>query len=627
MNAASFLSTETLRVTGAVNISGTVGLFGPFNAAHLVSIGGSNIHSGSATSIFAAVAQYTAPSTATVGASGFVSVIASQAAVFTMGNLTHFEANQTVKGAGSTITTVIGFRANGSIATGTNNYGFYSNIASAATTWQIYMAGTAGNHIASDIRIATTSLVGSEKLRVAGTTNTDGLIVNSTAAINPVSIGAMDNVVIGASSSQAATFSTTSIRVAIDTTHSLKIGAPNSSAVSIVGAGFDATAPSTATANLDGFKSTLGTAVAAFTLIDLAHFRVFSTTAGAGSTITNAYGFKVESTFPAATNNYGFYSGLAASTNNYGLYFPGTAKNYVNGEVGIKQAPATQTSLVVGFPSTTGTLAWGINVYLQGTTFQTYSIAAHQSFISTAAAVYTLSEAVHYDIFATSKGAGSTISACYGFRANNNIAVGTFNYGFHCGINAAANTYQFYAGGTADSYFGGNLFMGTSATLGWSDTTMIKSAIGVISQVSGTTAQTYRIYGTTTGPKYLSLSHDGTNAIIDTSASSGRVSIGGNATSIFGLSHLLFTDNTFDIGASGATRPRSGYFSASITVGTSIIVGASQVVAARDTGWSAMTGTTNKATVYDTATVTLAQLAGRVMAIQAALTTHGLLGA
>jgi hypothetical protein len=39
-----------------------------------------------------------------------------------------------------------------------------------------------------------------------------------------------------------------------------------------------------------------------------------------------------------------------------------------------------------------------------------------------------------------------------------------------------------------------------------------------------------------------------------------------------------------------------------------------------------MTGTANENTVYDTATVTLAQLAGRVMALQAALTTHGLIG-
>lgn len=52
-----------------------------------------------------------------------------------------------------------------------------------------------------------------------------------------------------------------------------------------------------------------------------------------------------------------------------------------------------------------------------------------------------------------------------------------------------------------------------------------------------------------------------------------------------------------------------------------------KVLGARDTGWAAMTGTANESTVYDTATVTLAQLAGRVMALQAALTTHGLIGA
>ena len=55
--------------------------------------------------------------------------------------------------------------------------------------------------------------------------------------------------------------------------------------------------------------------------------------------------------------------------------------------------------------------------------------------------------------------------------------------------------------------------------------------------------------------------------------------------------------------------------------------GGVKVVGARDTGWTAFTNTTNKATSYDTSTVTLQQLAERVAAIQAALTTHGLIGA
>lgn len=53
-----------------------------------------------------------------------------------------------------------------------------------------------------------------------------------------------------------------------------------------------------------------------------------------------------------------------------------------------------------------------------------------------------------------------------------------------------------------------------------------------------------------------------------------------------------------------------------------------QVVTSRRTGYTnAMTGTANRATTYDTATITLAQLAGRVMALQEDLTTHGLIGA
>lgn len=51
-----------------------------------------------------------------------------------------------------------------------------------------------------------------------------------------------------------------------------------------------------------------------------------------------------------------------------------------------------------------------------------------------------------------------------------------------------------------------------------------------------------------------------------------------------------------------------------------------QVVGARRTGWAADTGTALR-TGFDTATVTLAQLAGQVMALKQDLTTHGLIGA
>jgi parallel beta-helix repeat protein len=61
--------------------------------------------------------------------------------------------------------------------------------------------------------------------------------------------------------------------------------------------------------------------------------------------------------------------------------------------------------------------------------------------------------------------------------------------------------------------------------------------------------------------------------------------------------------------------------------GGRIKLAGTQVVSTRDTGWSAFGGAAgDKVTVYDPATVTLPQLAGRVKQLQAVLTTHGLIG-
>ena len=56
-------------------------------------------------------------------------------------------------------------------------------------------------------------------------------------------------------------------------------------------------------------------------------------------------------------------------------------------------------------------------------------------------------------------------------------------------------------------------------------------------------------------------------------------------------------------------------------------VAGNKVIGARSTGWGAMSGVSDKATAFATSTVTLAQLAGRVMALQDALTIHGVIGA
>jgi hypothetical protein len=63
-----------------------------------------------------------------------------------------------------------------------------------------------------------------------------------------------------------------------------------------------------------------------------------------------------------------------------------------------------------------------------------------------------------------------------------------------------------------------------------------------------------------------------------------------------------------------------------ISTGNTLQIGLDQIATSRRTGWAAPTGTATR-TTFNTATVTLAQLAERVKALIDDLTTHGLIGA
>lgn len=103
----------------------------------------------------------------------------------------------------------------------------------------------------------------------------------------------------------------------------------------------------------------------------------------------------------------------------------------------------------------------------------------------------------------------------------------------------------------------------------------------------------------------------------DSATSKLKIVVGGVET--LAVSNAQITATT--ITATGAINLASGQ---------KLFVNGSGVVGNRVTGWVLMTGTSNKTTAYDTATVTLPQLAGRVMALEAALhitAGHGLIGA
>ena len=81
----------------------------------------------------------------------YQSFASTAAASFVLANLRHFKAVQSSIGATSGIGNQVGFWADASLTGATNNFGFYSNIASGSGRWNFYAAGTASNYFAGDL--------------------------------------------------------------------------------------------------------------------------------------------------------------------------------------------------------------------------------------------------------------------------------------------------------------------------------------------------------------------------------------------------------------------------------------------------------------------------------------------
>ena len=99
----------------------------------------------------------TIPSGTTNTAISFASLPTTAAASFTISQLDHFRATQGTFGAGSAATAQYGFHATDTLTGATNNYGFYSNIASGSNRWNFYANGTASNYFAGDTLVGKTT--------------------------------------------------------------------------------------------------------------------------------------------------------------------------------------------------------------------------------------------------------------------------------------------------------------------------------------------------------------------------------------------------------------------------------------------------------------------------------------
>ena len=167
--------TERMRISNA----GNIGINEGGSAAGQLTIGGTLV---SASNITRGVfVRGAAPSTSTSEVSAFYSNPSTQAASFTVSTLSHYVAVQGTVGAGSTITNQIGFNANSTLIGATNNFGFYSNIASGTGRWNFYANGTANNYFGGNVGIGTSSPNQILSLSSSNTTGTAINIVNTSS--------------------------------------------------------------------------------------------------------------------------------------------------------------------------------------------------------------------------------------------------------------------------------------------------------------------------------------------------------------------------------------------------------------------------------------------------------------
>jgi len=86
----------------------------------------------------------------------------------------------------------------------------------------------------------------------------------------------------------------------------------------------------------------------------------------------------------------------------------------------------------------------------------------------TAASAFTLGILSHFHAVQSTIGATSSVTTQIGFEAESSLVGATTNYGFYGNIPAAANRYNFYAAGTAQNLFSGDVLVFGAGGLGYS---------------------------------------------------------------------------------------------------------------------------------------------------------------
>lgn len=379
-------------------------------------------------------------SDSTAEAYGILNEFSTQATAFTLPSYVHLGASQSTIGAGSSVTNQYGVYISSNLIGATNNFGVHSNIPSGTNRYNIYAGGTAPNYFAGNVGVG-------------------GIPVSGYKILNYGSW---------------------------------------SGSTTFYGISSQGDIQSDVTATVNSYRSAPTTQAAAFTLTSLNGYIAEQGTFGAGSAVTNQYGFHAAASLIGASTNVGFFGNIPSGANRYNFYASGTAENYFAGKVSIGTGSATNTFFRV---SGSGTGTDTSTVLAQGTTTASSTHNVFYSLPTTSATA--LGSLTHF--YASQSTLGGTLSNQYGFRSDVLNIGATNNYGFfadntapvtasktafgyYSNINIATGggtTWGFFSGGTANNAFAGKVRVGgVTAPVATLDVT------GSISATSGIVART-----------------------------------------------------------------------------------------------------------------------------------------
>ena len=132
------------------------------------------------------------------------------------------------------------------------------------------------------------------------------------------------------------------------------------------------------------------------------------------------------------------------------------------GRVGIGALPSAALPFyVVNTPSASTSFGAAFSpTFTSSTTSIGYGLQVSSG---TQAAAFTCSNIVGFNATQGTIGLGSTVTSQFAFRVDGSQTGATNNYGFYGNIASGTNRFNFYAAGTADNYFAGNVGIGVAA--------------------------------------------------------------------------------------------------------------------------------------------------------------------